>query len=128
MVTSGCPVLDMLRPMVRFHLPFATPTETTYRAVAMYLMAQFFLHRNGQKPDWELDDLVRVYGEVQAVNQGFSQRLREISSEDASSNALNILDCFASFIVLSIDEDMLSNFESLFTAYLKTPTHKTGES
>ena len=28
MVTSNCPVMDKLRPMVRFHLPFATPTET----------------------------------------------------------------------------------------------------
>ncbi len=25
MATSGCPVLDHLRPMARFHLPFATP-------------------------------------------------------------------------------------------------------
>tara|TARA_B100000686_G_scaffold86198_1_gene93073 strand:- start:90 stop:251 length:162 start_codon:yes stop_codon:yes gene_type:complete len=24
MVTSGCPVMDKLRPMVRFHLPLAT--------------------------------------------------------------------------------------------------------
>ena len=51
MVTSGCPVMDKLRPMVRFHLPLATPDETTFRALAMYLVAQFFIHRRGGKPD-----------------------------------------------------------------------------
>ena len=61
MVTSGCPVMDKLRPMVRFHLPFATPQETAYRAVAMYLLAQYFLHRRGKEPDWELKDLIRLY-------------------------------------------------------------------
>ncbi|MEK6651036.1 MAG: hypothetical protein AABY75_08665, partial [Bacteroidota bacterium] len=40
MVTSGCPVLDRLRPNVAFHLPFATPLETSYRSVSMYLTAQ----------------------------------------------------------------------------------------
>ena len=119
MVTSGCPVLDKLRPMVRFHLPFATPRETTYRAVAMYLMAQYFISRRGQEPDWELKDLVGLYGEVQKVNQGFGERLRQIAAEDASPNALIILDCFANYIVLSIDEDMLSDFEVLFDAYLE---------
>ena len=38
MVTSGCPVMDKLRPMVRFHLPLATAAETTFRALAMYLI------------------------------------------------------------------------------------------
>ena len=42
MVTSGCPVMDKLKPMVRFHLPFATGEETKYRAISMYLTAQYF--------------------------------------------------------------------------------------
>lgn len=38
MTTSGCPVLEPLKPMVRFHLPFATLTETVYRMVSMCLV------------------------------------------------------------------------------------------
>ena len=128
MVTSGCPVLDKLRPMVRFHLRFATPRETTYRAVAMYLMAQYFINRRGMEPDWELQDLVRLYGEVQKVNHSFGNRLRGISAEDANPNALIILDCFANYIVLSIDEDMLLDFEVLFKAYLEPEGGKETES
>ena len=45
MVTTGCPVLEKLKPMVRYHLPFASIEETTYRSITMYLLAQFFLFR-----------------------------------------------------------------------------------
>jgi len=51
MVTSGCPIMDKLRPMVRFHLPMASSEETTFRAIAMYLVAQYFRARHGQDPD-----------------------------------------------------------------------------
>lgn len=47
MVTSGCPVMDLLRPMVYTHLPFATANETMYRAISMYLMAQHFKQKKG---------------------------------------------------------------------------------
>ena len=45
MTTSGCPVMERLKPMVRFHLPFASLTETIFRMVSMYLMAQYFLNQ-----------------------------------------------------------------------------------
>ncbi len=48
MVTSGCPVMEKLKPMVCHHLPFATPEETLYRVTSMYLLAQFFLYKKGQ--------------------------------------------------------------------------------
>jgi len=65
MVTSGCPVMDKLKPMVRFHLPFATLRETQYRVISMYLLAQYFLYRRGKKPDWELKNLVTIYDDIQ---------------------------------------------------------------
>ena len=34
MATSGCPWTDHLRPMARFHLPFASEAETVYRSVS----------------------------------------------------------------------------------------------
>ena len=37
MALSGCPVLEQLKPMARFHLPFASVEETIYRAASMYL-------------------------------------------------------------------------------------------
>jgi len=60
MVTSDCPIMDKLRPMSQFHLPFASSMETFYRSVSMYLTAQFFLMRQGKEPDWDLKKLVEL--------------------------------------------------------------------
>jgi len=116
MVTSGCPVMDKLRPMVRFHLPFATSEETTYRAVTMYLMAQYLRLKRGKSPDWELRDLRHIYSEVQTVNASFVRRLHETEIGDANTNALVRLDAFAGILLLSMDMDRLENIESLFAS------------
>lgn len=118
MVTSGCPIMDKLRPMVRFHLPFATREETMYRVLAMYLMAQYFRQRNGREPDWEMENLVHMYEDVTVVNKSFVDRLNQIATDDANANALIILDCFANYIVMSVDDGTLDDIEVLFKAYL----------
>ncbi len=64
MATSGCPVMDHLRPMVRTHLPFASSTETLYRIISMYLTAQYFRKRRGLEADWDLEHLVKLYEDV----------------------------------------------------------------
>ena len=47
MVTSGCPVMSILKPMVRHHLPFSSLNETMFRTISTYLMAQYFLKQKG---------------------------------------------------------------------------------
>ncbi len=85
MVTSGCPVMGKLKPMVKFHLPFASGEETSYRMVTMYLLAQFFKYKNGKEPDWDLKNLVKIYD-----------------------------NCFADQIIFSITENVLKQFAGLF--------------
>jgi hypothetical protein len=119
MVTSGCPIMEKLKPMVRFHLPFATLRETEYRVISMYLLAQYFLHRRGRKPDWELKNLAAMYDDIQIVNQSFFQRLIHIKIKDATLNALVKLDMFAKHISLSIGRDSLDEMECLFEAYFE---------
>jgi hypothetical protein len=115
MVTSGCPVMDQLRPNVRFHLPFATTEETTYRAVSMYLAAQYFRMRRGETPDWTLERLAEVYKGVWLVNRGMAQRLAHASSKDANVNAVIVLSTFGSNLDDYLD-DSLEKIEPLFAA------------
>lgn len=119
MVTSGCPIMEKLKPMVRHHLPFATIEETKYRVISMYLVAQYFLYKRGKKPDWELKELVKIYEDIGTVNKNFYKRLSHTKIEDASINALVILDSFAGSMTFSISEKMLDEIELLFNAYLK---------
>lgn len=118
MVASGCPILEKLKPMVRFHLPFATVEETEYRVLSMYLLAQYFLYKHGSRPDWEMKNLVKIYRDIRIVNENFCKKLSEIGVEDASINALVNLDVFAGFVTFSINQDKLDNIELLFNAYL----------
>lgn len=118
MVTTGCPILEKLKPMVRYHLPFASIEETTYRSVTMYLLAQFFLQRRKNKPDWNLDNLASIYSDIQIVNKNVCNKLKEITTRDAATNALVKLDYSALYISLRVNRNILDEIESYFNAYL----------
>jgi len=117
MTTSGCPVMEKLKPMVRFHLPFATLEETIFRMVSMHLVAQYFQKQDGRPAEWNLDGLAKVYAEVGVVNRDFAQRLRDAAKKDANVNALVNLDCFATMVPLAAEET-LSGIKPYFSAYL----------
>jgi hypothetical protein len=119
MVTSGCPILEKLKPMVRFHLPFATIEETKYRAISMYLLAQYFLYQHGSQPDWDLKKLAEAYENIRVVNENFCKRLRTIEGKDATLNAVVVLDVFAAGVNFSIDSRMVDDLDYLFKGYLR---------
>jgi len=118
MVTSNCPIMDRLRPMVRFHLPFATSRETVYRAVSMYLTAQFFIMRKGGVPDWDLKNLAEIYKAISTVNRGVSKRISNASNKDANVNAVVILHSVGESLPYVI-ENGLNEIEPLFADYIR---------
>lgn len=71
MVTSSCPIIDKLRPMVRFHTHFTNNKETKYRTISMYLFAQYFLFKQGKQPDWDLKNFSVIYDDINMVNMLF---------------------------------------------------------
>ncbi len=117
MTTSGCPVMEYLKPMVRFHLPFASLEETIFRMVSMYLVVQYYRHQEGKETSLDLDGLTKVYGQVSIVNRDFANRLRDAAKKDANINALVNLDCFAAMIPLAA-EDTMNAIKPYFSAYL----------
>jgi hypothetical protein len=118
MTTSGCPVLEPLKPMVRFHLPFASIEETIFRMTSMYLLAQYLRKQEGLSHDWDLNVLAQIYSDVSKVNKDFSQRLAQAAEKDANVNALVELDVFASMVQL-LAEDAISELKPYYSAYLK---------
>ena len=117
MATSGCPVLDKLRPMAFTHLPLAEMGETRYRAIAMYLFAQYFRERKGLPADWKLTGLEKIYADIGVVNRDFMARLGAIDMQDANFNAVAGLDCFClgddTIMTLSLDK-----LAKIFQSYL----------
>jgi hypothetical protein len=113
MATSDCPVMEFLKPMARFHLPFSTIEETTVRTASLYLLAQYFQYKDqpGMKFDFRI--LENHYARAQQVNEGLLKRIKSVSSEDADKNAIITLHSMSQFLSMEIDYS-LGGLESIF--------------
>lgn len=120
MATSGCPVLGAMRPMARFHLPFASQSETLFRAAGAYLLSQYFQKKQGGDFDTTLDGLTELYQQVHQINISLAKRLRDIASSDAGLNAVTLLDLFAQGVPRSI-RDSLNDVEHMFENAMRVP-------
>lgn len=116
--TSGCPYTAYFKPMARFHLPLASADETIYRATSMYLLAQYFLKKEGQPADLEFDGLKTIYQNMQTLNAAIAERLRAGSKTDSSVNALVLLDMFTMVLPIAIEES-LEEIKHLFDPYFR---------
>lgn len=111
---SGCPRTAPFRPMARFHLPFASEAETLYRAASMYLLAQYFRHRDGEAVDLDMSGLLDIYADIERVNVAMARRLRSAAREDSAVNAIILLDLFAKTFAVAVE----SSLEELKNLYL----------
>ncbi len=108
MATSGCPVLSKLKGLAHYHLPFATVEETTFRTVSLYLLRQYFVHRDGGAPDLELRGLLAFYEQLQELNRAFQKRLSAASERDANLNAINSLFSLSAVVAIALEEKLES--------------------
>lgn len=115
--TSGCPHTGFFKPMARFHLPFSSEAETIYRASSMYLLAQYFMRKQGGDADPDLEGLAKIYRNLQIVNIALAARLRAASNRDAAVNAVILLDSFAKALPYTI-ADSLDEIRYLFAPFL----------
>lgn len=115
--TSGCPHTVYLKPMARFHLPFASEEETIYRAVSMYLLARYFQRGESAVLEDELQGLTDIYRRLQVVNACMAKRLRAAAAEgDAAVNALVLLDLYAKALP-AVVADRVDEVRYLFADY-----------
>jgi len=117
MATSGCPILDRLRPLALTHLPFGGLEETLFRVTSMYALGQAFRHARGLPTDWSFTGLVGLYTDITIINHAFVQRLATVTPKDAILNALIHLDCYAQYANPASFSRRLAQFEPLFDAY-----------
>ena len=102
MATSDCPVMEFLKPMARFHLPFATVEETTVRTASMYLLSQYFKSKDRKGMLVDFKPLENHYCKVQKVNEGLLARITSVSNEDADKNAIVALHSLSQFLSMEI--------------------------
>ncbi|BBT17809.1 DUF6901 family protein [Metapseudomonas otitidis] len=106
MASSACPVLGRLKPMAQQHLPFASNQEFILRAVSLYLARQYFNMREGRHADWELKGLVRLFQQLQLVNQAFWQRIHDVCEGDSNLKAFLTFFSMASSMTYSLETQL----------------------
>jgi len=118
MVTSGCPVMGKLKPLIPSHLPFASLEETEVRVLSAYLLAQYVKWKKGGKPDWEMTNLINVYEDIRILNHNVSRKIADLEKKDVSINSLVVLNNFADYVSFTLDEKMLEDFETHFKEFM----------
>ena len=106
MATSACPRLARLKPMAQQHLPFASQQEFALRAVSLYLTRQYFNFREQRHADWELKGLVRLFQQLQLVNQAFWQRIHDTCNGDSNLKAFLTFFSMASSMSYSLETQL----------------------
>ena len=117
MATAGCPWTDRLRPMARFHLPFASEAETVYRSVCMFLLARELLGAGDGPGFATLEDL---YENLHVVNRDMSRRLGAATRTDPARNAMALLDSYTTLLPAAL-ESSLEELKPLFDAWRGGP-------
>jgi len=112
MVTSGCPIIGRLKSMVNLHLPFATLEETQIRVLSFYLLHQYVKWKKGIEPDWEMEELIKIYEDIRILNKNVSRKIANLELLDTSINSLVILNNFAEYVSFTLDEKMIDEIES----------------
>jgi len=113
MATSGCPWTDHLRPMARFHLPFANEAETVYRSIGMFLVARAIA---GSEESQGFAALVALYENLHVVNRDMSRRLGAAARTDPARNAMALLDAYTTLLPAALERS-LDELSPLFDAW-----------
>jgi hypothetical protein len=117
MATAGCPWTDHLRPMARFHLPFASDSETVYRSISMYLLAREITAADEPQRFAALQDL---YANLHIVNRDMSRRLGAATRTDPARNAIALLDSYTTLLPAALERS-LDELKPLFGAWQSKP-------
>ena len=113
MATSGCPWTDHLRPMARFHLPFASEAETLYRSIGMFLLARAIA---GSDESQGFAALEALYENLHVVNRDMSRRLGAAARTDPARNAMALLDAYTTLLPAALERS-LDDLRPLFDAW-----------
>lgn len=106
MSSSACPKMKFLRPLARFHLPFASHEETIFRAASSKLLESYFAAKEIDIDKDPLAELKSQYEDLQDLNRFIAERVRSAIKRDAAVNAIVLLDILSKRVSFSIDDSL----------------------
>jgi hypothetical protein len=112
--TSGCPATQFLRPLVRFHFPFANEQEMLFHIFSASVLGLSMKSATQGHADRQvIDDLKEKHATLRTVMANLADRLRPVVKRYAPLNADILLDSFAEIAPDDI-EDGLDALRGIF--------------
>ncbi len=105
---SSCPHFDFLKPMLSFHLPFASVDETLLRSASFHLFKKWLEKKSDDSVTLDFSELKKSYSQLEFVNMGILERLRSMPQKDGNKNAVVLLNVFAQFFSMELNSDFSS--------------------
>jgi hypothetical protein len=103
--TSGCPATQFLRPLARFHQPWADEQEALFRVFSAHLLSIHMKNvANASADRQSLDEVRAHYAALSRVLANLGERLRPVVKRYAPLNAAILLDSLALIAPLNIEE------------------------
>jgi len=110
--------MGKLKPLIPFHLSFASLEKTEVRVLSAYLLAQYVKWKKGGEPDWKMTNLINIYEDIRILNHNVSKKIADLEKKDVSINSLIVLNNFADYVTFTLDEKMLDDFETHFKEFM----------
>lgn len=114
---SGCPKVEHMKPLARFHTPLASEEETVFRVSSMYLLGKYFQSTTSMGGEIEFDGLTRIYDDLHILNKAVASRIQHATQSDSTKNAITLLDMYST-LVPALLEDQLAEMRGFFRAYI----------
>ena len=122
MASSECPHFQWLKPLARFHLPFASFEETTFRAISSCALSEMLRHKSVNNIDDVLKLIEYRYEQLQIINAAMLERIQGIGRGEADRNAIVRFHTYCQLFNFSLkDRSFDDTISNLFKHLTDTP-------
>ncbi|MGK7913590.1 MAG: hypothetical protein AB4050_19220 [Synechococcus sp.] len=120
MASSSCPHFQWLKPLARFHLPFASFEETLFRSMSSCTLSELIKHKTVRDID-EICDLVKHrYEQLAIINAALIERIGHIGKGEADRNAIVTFHSYCQMFDLSLSGELIADTFSDVFSFLAT--------
>ena len=123
MASSDCPHFQWLKPLARFHLPFASFEETLFRALSSCTLSELIEHKTVRDIDNICELVKHRYEQLAIINASLIKRIGHIGKGEADRNAIVTFHSYCQMFNLSLSGELFTETISEMFSFLTTPSN-----
>ena len=122
MASSSCPHFEWLKPLARFHLPFASFEETLFRSISSCTLSELIAHKSVR----DIEDIFKLvkhrYEQLAIINAALVKRIGGVGKGEADKNAIVTFHSYCQMFDLSLSGELFIETILDVFSYLSNPS------